>query len=742
MTRGRWAAAIGIQVTVILFIGVFGTVIPQQNAIARVVSQAFVVPALVATAYFARRRASTPLDLPILVALTLYVIVSALSEDRTTSLQTGAMAAAWTLLFIVMVEVGRRAWYRRAVALAVAGTVTIWLLVLAVTWIGEKLTWVAMGGGMPNLFESTQSMFWLTVNVAPVLVLLAVPFLAYVGADSGGRILRVAFVVGALLTVPLSGGRAGWVGIAAAVVALATMTGGVGPLRGTFRSMPARLAGAGALTAVAGVCVLYGERIFSLSGLSARWPLWSQALSIAAEDPLTGSGPGTYAWVRLSHADDYASRVSAILAHNVPLQTLADGGLLLALGIGLVVGAFFVFAWKVRRARSLPARWALAALLGLAVASLLDDHSSLHAVTAMAVILASWVVADSPDHEALAHRLPGWLLPAGAAIALLVALPFVVRVDQARIEADFGRTAALSGQPSTAAGHFEVAAGLHPENALYRLEAGMTRALAGDTKEAIVHYRRAAELSPGDPRPLGALADLASSSTERVKLLDQAARLTGTDPRYTYRLGLEMLGRGDKDAEAALARAVVIQPTILGSLGGRLEDDMMRALVKQSEETAMELASRLRIRTTDVGDDLALYVGDRPSSAAHRAISALVNGQRDRARAHLAEARRNRPYEARTWEAAAYIARAECDATAYRRAAVLRFWSPGGAGAAPSPDPIRLSFDLPYREVGLGSYQPGDVEREPLALSWPAGLVGEAGHCAGWDLADLEDPFR
>ena len=738
MSRGIRAVAVALQLIVVLFVGVLGTVLPHQDASLRIAAQLIALPVLLAGAALAMRRRPTPLDVPLVLALILYAVVSVASSDPTGSLQTAGMAAGWALLFVVMVEVGRHPWLRSPVALAVGMTITAWLAILAVTWIIEKVTWVRLGGGVPNVFESTQSIVWLTVNVIPVLALLGAPFLAYLPPGRPATILRVAFAIAAALTIPMSGGRAAWVGLVAAAIALVTL-GGLGSLRRLSPRVALPLA-AGFIGASATAVVLFGDRLFTLAGLSARWPLWSQAIGIATADPLTGGGPSTFSWLRLTHADDYATRVPAILAHDVPLQTLADGGALLGLALLLLVGGVAWVAWRLRRSLSAGGRWAVAALVGLAVTSLLDDHSSLPAVSAMAVTLAAWVVAEMPADRP--SRVPAWLLPSVAAVLLLVAVPFAARVDFARLEAESGRASALDGDLGAATFRFEAASQLYPENALYRLEAGIVMALAGDTTEAASQFRAAAQLSSGDPRPLGALADLATSPEERVDLLHRAARLTGDDPRYSYRLGLALLEQDAAGWQAALARAVTIDSTILARLEDEVGSEMAGEVISHVPAVGSELAARLRLDVALLNDDLALYADAEPASSAHRAVAAQLDGRLDTANELLAEVASERPYAAQTWDAAAYVARQACEASAYRNAMLLRFWSPGGARSSLPGGPLRTSLDLAYREIGLGAYQPGDVDRDPLRLGWPAGIVGEARDCLGWDLTALEDPFR
>ena len=294
-----------------------------------------------------------------------------------------------------MRDVGLRLEWQRTFALPVVIGVALWLVAAALAWIGEKIAWIAAGGGLPPL-ESSQVFVWGTTNAYPILLLLSVPFLAHLGGGAR-RVLAIAIGLAAVVVIPFSQGRAGWLGIVVALVAFDALSGwrtvrrvlGVG--RGKGWRPFAVVAALGLLVVLA---LAVGDRAVGAvaSNLDARWRIWEQALGIFAADPLTGSGPGTYSWIRLEHVPDYVERIGVVLAHNAVIQTLSDGGVVLLGGLAMIVAAWAGVAWRRRDAMTGNQRLAAAAVVGVGAASLLDDFSSLPAIIALAITLAAWSV--------------------------------------------------------------------------------------------------------------------------------------------------------------------------------------------------------------------------------------------------------------------------------------------------------------------------------------------------------------
>lgn len=127
---------------------------------------------------------------------------------------------------------------------------------------------------------------------------------------------------------------------------------------------------------------------------SNRYAYWRVALGAAADDPLTGIGPGGFAvvWLRDREIDEPVRD-----AHSLPIETLAElglVGLLLLLAFGAAVGAGAVMA---RRRTALAAGPASLALVWAVHACVDWDWEmpavTIPALTAMGLLLA---LADGP----------------------------------------------------------------------------------------------------------------------------------------------------------------------------------------------------------------------------------------------------------------------------------------------------------------------------------------------------------
>lgn len=720
------------------FLAIFGTILPAELAGVRVIGHlAYGVPLAIWAVHRVGRHRS-PIDWPLVTALGLFLVTALASRDRQASLEMLGGALALSVLCWLMLDVARHPALQRVVAMTGAASMTMWLMLFAIRWTEEKIQWVALGGGIPMLVESTQSLFWLTPNIVPVLALLGIGFVAFMDSGRMRLILWSALVASSLVAVPISGGRAGWLGLVLAGVTFLALTG-AGRVRTVLRDRRWQLACVAAALLLVAAAVVFQERALTAASLLPRVTLGQQALAIFGTDPLTGSGPGTYAWARLEHITPYQDPLSFALAHNVPLQTLADGGLLLAGGLSAVLIAFATALWRNRRRLSRSAHVGLSALAGLGFILLLDDHSSLPAVAAMIVTLGAWVLADAtatrPEPPARPERSMAersrFLAP--LLILLILALPAMVGVNLGRVQAESAREAALDSDLDTARAGYEAALVHYPDRPGYRLAAGLLAALEGDDEAARHHYRLAAAAAPGDPRAWGALAELTSDEAERLELLTRAAERGGRDARYAYRMGQELQAAGRQpEAVAAFARAAMINPGLLMQLEANPSGDgTARGEVADYMRAAMPaLAARANVDPAGTLHDVSLALGPAASDdlpPAWGAVAHMTAGRLASAADDLAAAQAASPRDLRTWLATAEYARLSCDAELRRAALQLVALSPF-RGPAVSDEIMHRATDY-FRENGLGSYQPVQAPFRARDLQWPDAFTPERSGC-------------
>jgi O-antigen ligase len=348
-----------------------------------------------------------------------------------------------------------------------------------------------------------------------------------------GRWFAVLAVAGALLAV-----AAAWVAPVERVVA---------ERERLVRSTIAGLAALAAVVGVVGLVAAVGNPVawagdqFSggectnapgrLTDLCAnnRVAWWGEALDVAADNPVGGSGAGTFELARRRYRDD-ATAVSE--PHSVPLQLLADTGIVgLALGV-LAAGAAALGARRGLRLvgpADRPAVVALACLVAAyAVHALVDYDLDFVAVTAPMLVAAGVLLAAGRERSTRTAGVSDLVaLGAVAAAAVLaVALPALADrdVDRALAAADAGRV--------------------------------------GEAVDAADRARLLDPLSVGPLDALAVAADAAGNDAAAVAWYEKATKLQPENPDAWYELGLyHAIATGDQcSAYQALNHAYTLDP--------------------------------------------------------------------------------------------------------------------------------------------------------------------------------------
>jgi hypothetical protein len=257
------------------------------------------------------------------------------------------------------------------------------------------------------------------------------------------------------------------------------------------------------------------SRLTTLSSNNrAAW--WGEAWAIFRDDPLVGAGANTFPVARLRHRED---ALNAVQPHSVPLQQLADGGLVgLALLAALVAAAAAVCVCARRRLAG-GERAAALALTAVALAWLvhaLADYPADFAAVTAPTLFALGGLATAGRPAATPRPRP---LAAGAAVLLaLAALPVLLAPRLAAWEVDRAYEAADRGDARAAVDHADRARALDP----FSLEPYYAEADATGSREPL---RRAAELQPANPEPwvrLGLTEFAAGNLCEAYAALNEA----------------------------------------------------------------------------------------------------------------------------------------------------------------------------------------------------------------------------
>jgi hypothetical protein len=246
------------------------------------------------------------------------------------------------------------------------------------------------------------------------------------------------------------------------------------------------------------------ERLGTVSS-NHRWTWWSESWQVWRDNPVLGTGAGSFALARLPIRDDTQRPLEP---HNLAVQALAETGV-----VGFLLLAGFALA----------AGWAVAGALRRL------EGADRAAAAALAAGLAAYAAHSLIDmgYDYVAVSAPFFLVIG----VLLVA----------------GRPPALERKRSPLAA---VAVGLvtvvtaasllSPWFAERRLDASLDRSLAGDLAGAERAAEQAQMLNPLSVEPLfveAALAEGAGRLDEAEELLRDAVRLQPQNPETWYQLG-------------------------------------------------------------------------------------------------------------------------------------------------------------------------------------------------------------
>lgn len=715
--RVATAGRLGFELWLFVFVALAGTTLLGTQPVLRLAAVAVYAVPVLAWAVARVRGRPELLDVAILAGIGAHVVASLASLDREGSLEASGTVIVYAATYWLARHVSADPGLRRIAAVAVVLAMTAWLVLIGITWVAEKVV-DAQAFGWPPRLDAYLPYVWGSINTPPVLLFLTVPFVTWLPDARSRRIFLGVLAVTAIIVIPFSVGRAAWLGIAVAVASLAVLSG----LPALARRRRAAIVGGSAVVMAGALAVwLLITRFDSVvAALDSRVRLWQQAGGLFTTDPLTGAGPGTFSWARLAHVPDFTDRVGAAAAHNVPMQTLAEGGILLGAALAFIVAAW---GWQVaagRRQLDGSRRLAVAAVIGFAAFSLLDDFSFLPAVTVLVIILAAWSLPDRvlARDAAAVTGWRGFAVPVVLVVAAAITAPAAASLGLMRIGLTDARAAAIAGDWDAALRGFRAATSAQPASALHWMSVGLAEHHLGRGEAAIEAYRAAVRVSSGDPRPWGALAAL-SGGGDAIDLLREAARRSN-DPQYAYRLAAALAADG-QEVEAAefLAIASVIQPELYATVS-----EPMRSLVRAELPAAIDRVGSVGGREPrEAAWNAALAAGETDPDAPiqWRVAGRVRDGDVARARALLEEAELRDPRSVRTWQAAAAVAAMTCDRDALERAeANIEL-----LGREPIDGDHRVAERRPgvYREPDLGDYQPISEASLPELPAWPLGLI-------------------
>lgn len=614
------------------------------------------------------RIARTPLTLPIIAALGAATLATWTSIDRRLSVDGLLLVLMAVIGFLLASEVlarGRNVWLLPGAILLVASwfvTQGLWAT------ISEYVGWWQMRVPEYPLFPIEYRLFdtGLHPNHLAALLNLALPFAIVRLVHSqhvAERVLWLVWLAAADVVLFFTRSRGGWIATAAMLtVMLAWLLSRPGaPWRIGFRAWLQRTAAiwitAGSYLALfAGLFVLVTQSAasdYSTSGGSVasgagRTLFWSIAWHDFLRDPLTGSGPQTYAYLFMDAVPTIRVWLAAH-AHNLYIDTLAQQGLIGGLALlWIIVTGVWVMARAVRRAQP-TARplliGACAALLGVLCHSLFDVVTTLPANALLVALTAAIGMGAAGRISRPDRGLSRWSVVALVAPLLLGLV--VLRIDSGSTAQQRAVDAAEREDWSAAVDALDESLAFDPAMRVYRSQRAFAygqRALSLNRPidrdlavQALAEYDMVLSSGPDYvPHLLNAafLADATGDAAKADRLLVRAAALQSDWALPALLLADRYAVRGKAaEADALFGRAFTTEPQ------GR------KMLACQRSAACRVAATRPSASTDDVAD---AHVEGQRLLKEGRAVEALAIFDRvpislatplpwiDRADAHLA----------------------------------------------------------------------------------------------------------
>lgn len=279
-----------------------------------------------------------------------------------------------------------------------------------------------------------------------------------------------------------------------------------------------------------------------------RYGAWVSGWETFLAHPIVGVGLDRYEQVYPAFRPEYSAVnegfVNAGQAHNVLLDLLADGGLLLgAAYLTLVIYTGYRAVRELRRRHAdgdergyLLFSAIVAVWVGYQVQSLVSiDHVPLalvHWVT-MALIFRMSATANGRElvfGRAVRHSSDDSATYLAVGAVGLVALWFLVIPLRADLAAGEARRLGLSGRPDAAAERLETATSLMSFRPEYWTDLGLAVQAFQDAEAAVPYIRRGAELNAGNSRSAMMIGEYHRSRDETEAAADWYERALERDP--------------------------------------------------------------------------------------------------------------------------------------------------------------------------------------------------------------------
>jgi len=578
-------------------------------------------------------------------------ISTAFSRFPRVSLEYLGYAILLAALYLLLVQLMARPFFRdRLVALG-----AIFFVIVSVEYVvAVGYLWIQWWGNVghiavPPLRPNSVGLTYGNPSAAlTIAALFAMPAAArWSSWTARGVAAFVAIVLTVGVVAILSGSRSGWFALAIA--------GGLGVVAGVAsREVRERVAAAAGgrvtlprwariacVVAVVGVVAL---AVVTLPGILLRVEntndpyrpvFWRIALQIFGESPLVGTGPGTWVIQRIAYTQPPELDYYIPHAHDVPLQTLAEQGVVGAIAGAVLLANLGWLMWSA--ARSIDGtrrRWAWITALGLIYLTahdLLDFYPNFPGILFAAALPVAYLdgtrlqehskratPVSTRGARSRAQALRGGALLVGL-IAVVSATGGLLAQEVPSHEQDLAIGAGAANDWTGALEQSSRAAAADPAISPYQFMAGFAAAQLGRHADAVAYFSRVAKQDDYPAAWLDLAVEQAALGDKNAALaaVRRALRIGVTEAQIAIPAGDLALRLGDSDlAVNAFAGGIANVPSLAGDAWW-LADPARAALFPRILQTANDEAS------ADAKWEIAMVTGD--SAEAQRLAATVGN---------------------------------------------------------------------------------------------------------------------
>ncbi len=533
-------------------------------------------------------------DLEWVYALTLLALFGAwiLSADPRQGLSRISLLIGYFLLFYILADVVEVGLDRDGVMAGLLTASGIVLMMAALeTYVVYSQWWDAVGSPqvMPpypyrliSLVGHSNALMGFANLCAPLAFMLLLRRKKILQ-----RVLLSFWLLAYLVVIPFSSSRGGWLGIAAWVGILSLFwlwkqnplqkwralgSGGktTTALLGLFAIVALGILGFLAITRFA-QHPSHGTSVFG-----GRSEIWGNAFQIFLANPTFGVGPGQFGFGYLRAADSIPPGFWALHAHSLPIQILAEFGVIGGVALVALLVENLRWFWKRFRLIKEDNRWVgVAVMSGVAAWSIqmvVDDQTGVAVVMASLILLLAYFVSipGTPLKRwpQVSHNfimLPGLMLAIGAGWALWAYAPM-----------DKGYAAMQAGDCLSAAPLFDESMERDPNLSFFATQAGFASAECGAFEKdemLLINAHRAFERSVEiEPDVSLVWANMAVSDWQTVRFHDKAIpnmqhaiALSPNEASYLLNLGWFYEQEGfQEQAVSAYVKTLEVQPDWAG----------------------------------------------------------------------------------------------------------------------------------------------------------------------------------